>query len=306
MSSVNIQRPVVPVGDLADRVAAPDDFYARGILAVDDAVERAVVRPEDLVLVGEAGGVGKLYVPSFLRGTELGQLLLRVDHADLTVDIAVDQDLIGVDDFSVNGSIRQTQVGERAVHGQVAGDVEDMFRCRSALRAQGQADAIPQVNAGSFHGGIGAGGEAVARDAGHTLQGHIGQGEQAAAMAAADVTRDRGAVDDHAAVRVVVILADAAAAALALVIRHRGVLQGEGLSPGIDAAAGHLIGDVVAGSLHRPLGIVAGNGASVCYCEAAIHSFESIVFIVFALEHAAAKVRGGAILNDSPAEDRVG
>ena len=120
-----------------------------------------------------------------------------------------------------------------------------MLLGRSALHAQGQVDAVPQVDARGVFGGIGAGGQAVARDGGDALQGHVGQGEQAAAHAAADVACDHGAVDGHAAVAAVIILADAAAAAEALIIRHGGILQREGHSLGIDAAAGMLPLDVI-------------------------------------------------------------
>ena len=99
MFTVNIQRPVVAVGDLADRVAAPDDLFAGGVLTVHDAVERAVVRPEDLVLVSEACRIDK----RSLGRAELGQFLFRIHHANLAADTTVDLDTIRVDDLAAGG-----------------------------------------------------------------------------------------------------------------------------------------------------------------------------------------------------------
>ena len=313
---IDVQQSAVAVGDLADGVAAPDDLLMVGVLTVDDAVEGAVVGPEDLVLVGEARRVGKAILAVVLvyaRKAELGQLLLGVDHADLAVYIAEGLDLLVVELLPLRAvpMIREPQVGILAIHGQIAGDVEDVPGLGAAGLAQIQGNGVAEIAvrrrvvvALEVHARrilLRLGAEAVAGDGGDALQRHVGQGEQTAALAAGDVAGDGGAVHNHPTAVGCVVLADAAAVAIGLVVGHGGVFQLEGHCLGVDAAAGVVErGGVVIVHVPHALSDVAGDEAVPEGIPLTGRGHRERAHGV--VEHAAAHARGGVVSDGGPAE----
>ena len=188
------------VRDLADGLLGPDDLGVRAVGALEDAIERVIVGLEDREEVAEAVGVLNL------RSAKLRASLRGVYDADLAVEVAVDNDALGVDGVAH----RKPQVRGRAAKDVVSGDRRGILLL-SAGRAQAKRAAIREIDARGILGHIGR--EAVARDLHAALKVQVGEGVDAAAARVGCVVGHGAAVHDEVGAVVVEVVAKAAAVA---------------------------------------------------------------------------------------------